>query len=204
MLLNLLSRILTRLLPMCLVLCIVVPGLAARPVIPGAAWDGFGFNVCKLPCFAGITPGVTPFDDIYRLLVSNVPLLDRRMIASGSALNFWARLPSQQFGGLIRYDARLVGEMRFNVILPVASVLEELGTPDCILPNTQGDPARMTVIFWERGNVSIGAVLSPNWHTIDLNADSLALWLRVATPGDCSLRGALPWQGFAPLWAYSG
>jgi hypothetical protein len=126
------------------------------------------------------------------------------MIASGSSINFWARMPTQQFAGLMRYDRGLVGEMRFNVLLPVEAVMAELGTPDCILPNADGEPDHLTVIFWERDLVSIGAVLSPDKHTVNLSANTMALWLRAATPGDCSLRGALPWRGFAPLWDYRG
>lgn len=203
MLLNILSRLLLRLLPLLLALCVAVPVFGGRQIETGQGWADFGFDGCALPCYAGITPGVTPFDEIYPLLIDNVPMLDRRMIASGSALNFWAWTPSQRLSGLIRYDRGLVGEMRLNAIVPVAAVMTELGAPDCILPNTRGEPERMTVIFWERGQVSIGAVLEPSQHRINLNGDTLALWLHTAVPGDCSLRGALPWQGFAPLWTYT-
>lgn len=202
--LMLFSRLFLRLLPLVAALCAVIPVTGGRPLHPDDAWEQFGFGYCDLPCYAGITPGVTPFESAAPLLLRHIPLLDPRITASGSALNFWARMPGQQLAGLIRYDRGMVGEMRFNVLLPVAAVIEQLGTPDCILPNANGEPDHFTVIFWEREQVSIGAVLSPAQHTIDLSADMLALWLRAATPGDCSLNWALPWRGFAPLWEYTG
>ncbi|MCC6801575.1 MAG: hypothetical protein IT319_01725 [Anaerolineae bacterium] len=203
MLLIALFRLLARLLPLILALCAVMPVFSGRRVDVSSAWQAFGFGACILPCYAGITPGVTPFDGIYPLLVENVPQLDRHMIASGSALNFWATIPSQRLTGLIRYERGLVGEIRLNAVLPLAAVITELGTPDCILLSTGGEPERSTVIFWERGEVSIAAVLERNQSLININGDARALWLRIAVPGDCSLRGALPWRGFAPLWTYS-
>jgi hypothetical protein len=202
MLLTVFSRLLTRLIPLIGLLCAVVPVMGAREPSYDQSWEQFGFAYCDLPCFVGITPGVTSFDQVARLLARHIPVLDPRMIASGSSINFWARMPTEQLAGLMRYDRGLVGEMRFNVVLPVQAVISELGTPDCILPNVYGEPDRLTVIFWERGQVSIGAVLSPAEHTVSLSADTMALWLRVTVPGDCSLRGAQPWRGFAPLWDY--
>lgn len=204
MLLTIFSRLLARLIPLVLALCVVIPAMGKRPPESSAAWEQFGFAYCTLPCFVGITPGVTPFAGISQRLMQYIPSIDPRMINSGSAINFWARMPTQQFAGLMRYNAGLVGEMRFNVLLPVQAVLGELGTPDCILPNANGEPDRLTVIFWERDKVSIGAVLSPDERTINLSANTMALWLRIASPGDCSLRGAQPWRGFAPLWDYTG
>ncbi len=205
MLTTIFSRLTLRLLPACLLLCAVVPVFGARQLPRSEAWEQFGFDYCKLPCFAGITPGVTPFNGIAQLLLWHIPVIDPSLIASGSAINFWARLPTQQLGGLMRYERGTVGEMRFNGSLPVGEMVAELGSPDCILPNTQGDPDRLTVIFWERSGVSIGALIAPDQRTINLNADALALWLRAIAPGDdCSLWGALPWRGFAPLWRYTG
>lgn len=202
MLLIALFRLLARLLPLILALCVVVPVFSGRHD-SAAEWQAFGFGACALPCYAGITPGVTPFDAIQPLLMENVPRLDRRMIGSGSALNFWATIPSQQLSGLIRYESGLVGEIQLNVVLPLTALITELGTPDCILLSASGEPGHNTVIFWERGVVSIGAVLERNQRRININGDARALWLRIAVPGDCSLRGALPWQGFAPLWTYA-
>ncbi len=91
-----------------------------------------------------------------------------------------------------------------NVQLPLSQLVDHLGMPDCILPNPTPDPSHQTVIFWERYGVSIGAVLTADAAPLNLNATTLALWLRDTQPGDCTLPGALAWRGFAPAWYYGG
>ena len=103
----------------------------------------------------------------------------------------------------MRYDQGLVGEIHLNATLPIAQVIEQLGTPDCILPDRSSAAKDETVIFWVRGHISVEAVLSPDAQAVNLSADALALWLSAAATNDCSLRGALPWRGFAPMWAYT-
>ena len=202
MLLGVCLRLFVRVLPLCVLLCAAVALFGSRQPAEDDSWQRFGFTYCDLPCFAGITPGKTPFDSVSRLLIRHVQTVDPRMIASGASINFWARTKSQQFGGLVRYDQGLVGEMRFNVTLPLAQVITELGTPDCILPDSGGESDQATVIFWEREQVSIAAVLSPDPRAVNLNADTLALWLNAVQANDCSRSGAVPWRGFAPLWDY--
>jgi hypothetical protein len=205
MLLKLLSRLSLCLLPLIVLLCAVIPVIAARQPAENPAWRVFGFDYCKLPCFAGITSGETPFDSASNLLVRNVEAVDPRMINSGTSLNFWGRDSSQQLSGLVRNDRAAVGELRLIVIVPVEEVIAQLGAPDCILPNTDGDPNRMTIIFWEQSGVSTAAVLGSdvNQRAVNLNANTLAIWLSAMEPTPCSLRGALPWKGFAPMWGYA-
>ncbi|MEP7290255.1 MAG: hypothetical protein ABI835_00675 [Chloroflexota bacterium] len=187
-----------------LALCAALPVFGARQLSQNQAWHSFGFDVCQLPCFAGITPGRSGFGSSSSTLVREVPAIDPRMIATGSSLSFWARLPEQQLSGVVRYElGGGVGEIRLNVTLPLEQVITQLGTPDCLLANTTDAPGVPTRIFWERGIVSIAAVLGTDQDAIHPNASVFALWVRAVTPPDCSLRGALPWRGFAPLWAYS-
>ncbi len=201
--------------------CLIPPGALAaaadRAAVPGRAgfgarqppdnsdWRSFGFDYCALPCFAGIMSGKTPFDDAQLLLVRNVEAVDPRMINSGVSINFWARLPTQQLGGLVRNDRSAVGELRLIVIVPLEEVITELGAPDCILPNTDGAPNRMTVIYWEQDGISTAAVLGAdvNNRALNLNANTLAIWLSAMEPNPCELRGAQPWKGFAPMWRYA-
>jgi hypothetical protein len=203
MLLMLFSRLILRVLPLAAVLCAVVPAMGGRPLYSDEVWEQFGFTICELPCFAGITPGRTPFQQTPSLLRKNIPLIRNRMFDTGAVVSFWASTEANDLSGFTRHIWGVVDEIRLNSLLPVDHLIAELGTPDCILPNTQSESSRMT-IFWERGQVSIGAVLSPDQPIINLNGDTLALWLRISVPGDCSRSGTLPWRGFAPLWAYSG
>jgi hypothetical protein len=202
MLLKIMLRLFAFLLIACVLICGALTAFAGRQPDPDESWQHFGFATCALPCFAGITPGQTPFQSVQQLLIRHVQSVDPRMIASGASINFWARSKSQQFGGLVRYNEGRVGEMRFNVVLPLAEIITELGTPDCLLPNTSTDPDRVTVIFWEREQVSIAAVLAPDPRAINLNANTLALWLNPVQANDCSRSGAVSWRGFAPMWDY--
>jgi hypothetical protein len=206
MLLKLLSRLLLCLLPLIVLLCAVIPVIAARQPTENTAWRSFGFDYCQLPCFAGITSGETPFDSAAPLLIRNVEAVDPRMINSGTSINFWGRDSSQQLSGLVRNDRASVGELRLIVVLPVEEVIAQLGAPDCILPNLDGDPNRLTIICWERGGMATAAVLGldDKRRAVNLSANTLAIWLSAMEPNPCSLRGALPWKGFAPMWGYAG
>ena len=203
MLLSICVRLFVRVLPLCALICTAVGVFGTRQPADDDSWQRFGFAYCDLPCFAGITPGQTAFDSVSHLLMRHVETVDPRMIASGASINFWARTKSQQLGGLVRYNQGRVGEMRFNVTLPLAQVITELGTPDCILPDTSSASDRGTVIFWEREQVSIAAVLGTDPRAVNLNADTLALWMNAVQANDCSRSGAVPWRGFAPLWNYA-
>lgn len=203
MLLTFSARLVVRLLVLSVALCAVLPVFGARLPIENQAWHSFGFDVCQLPCFAGITPGRSGFGSSGATLVREVPAIDPRMISTGTSLSFWARLPDQQLAGIVRYElGGGVGEIRLNVKLPLEQVITQLGTPDCLLANTSREPGIPTRIFWERGIVSIAAVLSTKPDAMHPSANVFALWLRAVSPSDCALRGALPWRGFAPLWVY--
>lgn len=203
MLLNLSAHLTVKLLALCAALCVVVPVLGARQLPPHEAWQQFGFDACNLPCYGGITPGRSDFSNSASSLIQQVPAIDRRMISTGTSLSFWARMPTEQLSGIIRYElGGGVSEIRLNARLPVDHVLDQLGAPDCILGRTTEGSTQTTVIFWERGVVSIGAVLSTLEKGVNLKAEVLSIWLRAVNPPDCSLRGAIAWRGFAPLWAY--
>lgn len=193
-------RVLLKILVVCVVCSITVVVWANRIPSSDIAWSRFGFETCALPCYAGISPGETPFRGTGTLLINHVPALDPRVISSGTSLNFFARLPSQQLAGLVRYQTGgQVGEIRLNAVLPLDQVLMQLGAPDCILAATVD---RAPIIFWVRGEVSVAAVLSLDANPYKPGASVFSLWLRVAVPSDCTLRGARSWQGFAPLWVY--
>ncbi len=201
MLLTIALRLFVRLFATCIVISALVTAFGGHPPADDQSWQHFGFAACALPCFAGITPGQTPFDSVTRLLMHHVQSIDPRMINGGASINFWAQSKSQLLHGLIRYDGGMVGEMQFNVALPLTEIVTELGTPDCLLPSSSRT-SPVTVVFWQRQQVSIAAVLDPDRRAINLNANTLALWLNATQANDCSRSGALPWRGFAPIWDY--
>ncbi len=203
------GRLVFRLFTVCLALCAVLPFLAARAARIPADWEALGFSACQLPCFAGITPAETPFRDVSTLLMRHIPALDPRLMHSGSAIHFQAALwrtqdSPKQLNGLVRYDrGTTVSEVRVSTSVPLELVFAQLGAPDCILPGGAFSTQQSMVIFWERGAISVAAVLGRGENRVRLNGDAYALWLRAVNPPDCAMRGSLRWRGFAPVWAYN-
>jgi hypothetical protein len=190
---RLFSRLIVRLLPLIVLLCAAIPVLGGRSLPADDAWQHFGFSVCDLPCFVGITPGRTPFSEMGDLLHRSIPLIGNRMFNAGTAINFWASLPHAQLAGWARNDQGLVSEIRLTSPLPFDYLLTQLGTPDCAL---SGD-ARPTIVYWVRGAVSVGAVLGAGERDFSPNNRISAVWMRTSEPDDCAASGALTWHGFA-------
>jgi hypothetical protein len=203
MLLLVFSRLFLRMLPVIAALCAVVPTIAGRPLDGDESWEQFGFAYCALPCFAGITPGETPYHQASRLLRQHIPVMENRMFNTGTSINFWALTNRAELSGTALYELGMVGELRLNVPLPLDHLLTQLGAPDCILLTPPDNPRRAPVIFWIRENISIGAVLRTDLNLLTLSGRAPALWLRSGDPNECEVRGAVPWRGFAPAWNYA-
>lgn len=200
MLLMLLSRLSLRVLPLIAALCAVVPAVGGRPLRPDEAWDGFGFTICDLPCFAGITPGRTPFQQTPTLLRKYIPLIQNHMFNSGLAVHFWASTPAYDLAGSTTHAYGVVDEIRLNSPVPLDHLIAELGMPDCILLGI-GTTSHRSTIFWVRRQISIGAVLQG--ESLDLSARVPALWMYLADPTECARGDTIRWRGFAPLWNYA-
>lgn len=198
--LMLLSRLSLRVLPLIAALCAVIPAVGGRSLHADEAWDGFGFTICDLPCFAGITPGRTPFQQTPMLLRENIPSIQNHMFNSGLAVHFWASTPAYDLAGSTTHAYGVVDEIRLNTPIPLDHLVAELGMPDCILLGI-GTTSRRSTIFWVRREVSIGAVLQG--ESLDLSARVPVLWLNVAYSTDCVRGNTIRWHGFAPLWSYA-
>ena len=196
-------RLILRLLPLIVVLCVFVPALGGRSLPADDAWQQFGFSVCDLPCFSGITPGRTPFNEMPTLLRRSIPLIGNRLFNAGTAINFWASLPAAFSGGELsgwaRNNSGLVAEIRLTARLSFDHLLLELGTPDCVLTSQQ----QSTIVIWIRKAISIGAVLNANEQNFGLNSRVSTLWTRSAEPDDCWASGARAWHGFARVADYA-
>ena len=196
---SLFLRLILRLLPLIVLLCAAIPTLGGRSLAADVSWQQFGFSACALPCFVGITPGKTPFNEIPDLLHRSIPLIGNRMFYNITAVNFWASIPPAQLAGWARNDQGIVSEMRLTSMLPFDHLLAQLGTPDCVLSGAQ----RATVVFWIRGSISVGAVLEVDQRDFSPNNRISALWLRDPQPDDCEATGALAWHGFAFVSDYA-
>lgn len=203
MLLIVLSRLFLRMLPLVAALCAIVPAVAGRPLSASDAWEQFGFAYCALPCYAGITPGETPYHQAPGLLRQHIPVMENRMFNTGASVNFWAVTDREELSGIARYEQGKVGELRLNAAVPLDHLLAQLGAPDCILLTPPDNPRRAPVLFWIRGDISIGAVLQALPTLVNLSSYAPALWLRSGDPDECTIRGAVPWRGFAPTWNYA-
>jgi len=198
---SLFLRLILRLLPLIVLLCAAIPMLGGRSLAADESWQHFGFGVCDLPCFVGIIPGKTPFNEIPDLLHRSIPLIGNRMFYNITAVNFWASLPlpSTQLAGWARNDQGIVSELRLTSSLPFDYLLAQLGTPDCVLSGDQ----RATVVFWIRKAISVGAVLQADQRDFSPYSRISALWLRDLQPDDCENSGTLAWHGFAFVSDYA-
>lgn len=201
MLLMLFSRLSLRLLPLIAALCAVMPTAGGRSLPANEVWDDFGFTRCDLPCFAGITPGQTPFQQSTSLLRQNIPLIQNRMFNTGTVVHFWASTPDDELAGFARQISGVVDEIYLTLPLPLDHLIATLGMPDCIIPVSNATSRRVT-IFWTRRQISIGAVLQGDNRTFDLNTRVPALWMHPANPSECEQSSAVRWRGFTPLRNY--
>src|SRR5690348_10209752 len=67
-------------------------------------WSAFGFDACNLPCWAGIMPGDTAFDQAATQLQASLPALDAGMLISNSQIDFSASAPDQRIRGQLYYQ----------------------------------------------------------------------------------------------------
>jgi hypothetical protein len=167
-----------------------------------------GLEVCDLPCWAGITPGMTDFDDAPSLIQTSLPLMNSPMLISGSQINFTANVASDiddsvLYAGQLYYQEGRVGDVRLNVNLPLWYLLDALGQPACVWGRI---PASMSsallVIYWEQEGISTGAVvLASQAHGLQPDLTVGALFMNLDT-GACYSGETRPWVGFARPWFY--
>ena len=197
------SRLLLWILLLCVLLAVIVPGFGGRSLAADQGWEQFGFSFCELPCFAGMTPNETPYNEAIDLLRRHIPVMENHMFNTSSTVNFWLDMEDRQLAGSVSYSQGLIGEISLTALLPVDHLIAQLGMPDCILPLRADDPHRARAIFWIRQPVLIEAMVSGDEHVLNLDSRIRVLWLRTAQADECVQRGALLWRGFAPIWEYA-
>jgi hypothetical protein len=200
MLLTVFARLVLRLLLLSALLCAALPALGGRPLPPDEAWDSLGFTVCALPCYAGVVPGKIAYRAAPDELLRQLPLIGRRMFFNNAILNFWASSDHYDLAGWAGSDRGTVGELRLTLPLRIDRLLDQLGTPDCVM--TRIRPTERTGIYWVREDISIVALLSLNEHNFNVNSRVTGLWLRAFRADDCGDVAAVRWHGFTSTAEY--
>jgi hypothetical protein len=170
------------------------------PVQESSAGEDMGFAACKLPCWAGITPGRTHFAQANQLMARHLPAFSIPTFLTTSTLTFQTVSSDPMISGSLYYDGGRVSEIHLDVGLPAGYLLDTLGTPDCVWVS-RGNPQIVLTLYWEQNGLSTGAyfVLSRDrsWQR-----DMLTRFLQISTIQNCDIPGILPWQGFARAWRY--
>lgn len=173
-------------------------GIGASRLLDTGIENGTGFGVCSLPCWAGITPGVTTTADVIALL--DLPAFTELPQTFNEGVFFTIESPTTNFEGIVRGDHRgIVNLIRLIGPLPIPYLFGQLGQPDCAL---YPDPSTSITVIWLREQITIRVILFPdldgNIHP-DGNAHFLDIHLSTT---QCTQPETLPWLGFVPSWRY--
>jgi hypothetical protein len=184
-------------------LAVLAVQVAAQVALPGSsASPQPGFDACALPCWAGVTPGVTIFADAPDRVSAHVGgnVMFR---TTGDRLLFEIG-PGPQLSGAIYNDRGRVDSLRLETRFPLWRLVDTLGTPRCALAGrVSGGQWRMTVYWDMEPGIQIAALAVLNTPD-DWQPGTPMRTLLVLTGTDsCRDTGAHPWTGFAPLWHYS-
>ncbi len=191
---TLIRNLMLRLLAVC-ILVILALLLGARQ--PAPALTAPGFNVCELPCWAGVVPGETRYTDAAAIITAN--LTDIRL----QFPDFLAEVPTAQITssrgevlGAVYEDRGVVGSLRLDFPLPLWHLLETAGTPVCLQTTLQGADVYVYSLYWQVETLYLlGIVLvrdPADWHL-----DQVTTSLYIFSGSDpCAIPSARPWQGF--------
>jgi hypothetical protein len=177
---------------------------AARPDPDLSYWRDFGFTACALPCYAGMTPGVTDFRNTVELIAANVPVLSRELLVSTSQTVFFGQDDAtfQTLSGLARYANGMVGEIRLTLFRTLSSVILRFGPPDCTLIYP---PTRPTVIFlyWQGDTALVWASASIDQAVLLRSPVFTIATTVLENRRVCESSSEIqPWRGFAAVWRY--
>ena len=200
---SLACRLLLPLMCLSLLLCATIPAIGGRDYANIPDWNVFGFSACELPCWAGIMPGQTPFNQAYELLVQNVPALQSRVLVAGTEISFAAGSEAQYVYGTLFYRQGNVAGLRINVQFPLSQFVAALGLPDCVVyaPAASATSGSLT-FYWDKDGVLIAGLILPGADAIHLTSPVQVLVLNAGTQV-CDQPGMNSWIGFAPRWRYA-
>ncbi|NWF69555.1 MAG: hypothetical protein HXY40_10755 [Chloroflexi bacterium] len=179
-------------------------GMAALGTLLPFAPDAL-FAMCDLPCFGGITPGRTAYAGVVQRLnehFGDVQIETPSVQANvPPPLVFYATLDTRAIEGTIT-GLEHVRTLTVRLDTPLMVLLDELGTPDCLLHDRIIDGIQTFMIVQWRGPVTVSAYLEISganpWGPFS-RVGSLRL-----SVADSGCRGGRfmvrRWPGFAALW----
>ncbi len=154
--------------------------------------------MCQLPCWAGITPGITPIADVIGLLDAIEITVSPQTFNEG--VFFTLDNPTTILEGSVYGDHRgIVNLIRLSGHIPIPYLFRQLGQPDCALyPN----PSEAITVIWQRERITMFAIVLQNSFG-ELVPDGNAPLFNTYFNGiECTQPETLPWLGFVPSWRY--
>jgi len=175
-------------------------GAASEPVaLPG-------FEVCTLPCWAGIMIGDTTMTEAQALVVTHLPSATTQFQFTPNEMTvdiegfstpemIMIRINSDEHNGQV-----VISEINLQLSYPFENLLTQFGAPDCL--NVIDASSEYATIIWQRGSFSVVATtIVDSEHP--WRHDTTTEILRVVMGGEfCEQLNYAPWSGFAKLWRY--
>ncbi len=159
-----------------------------------------GFGECALPCFAGVTPGLSSADDA-RAALHRLTGTQGSETATRSSIYVYAtqqvqyRLTTHEG----RFDALAIDSIQAPALLTFGDMLLTLGAPrDLYFERFSGDKLYNVFVSYAliTGNVTLRYRTSSLQLTPTLRADSIFITLPGAETRDYAGMSRMPWRGF--------
>ncbi|MBK8023236.1 MAG: hypothetical protein IPK19_17865 [Chloroflexi bacterium] len=180
---------------------LAMSGAPASNTPPFPNYTALGFDACRLPCYAGLHPGQTAFDSAGTLLQANIPQPLSQIAIDAQTLRFQEQAARPRLLGMVSSVNGRVRSVEVQTPLPARWLLDELGSPDCVIPGDPQDVGGMHSMVWLTPVGLIWAAIDATPRLVGsehevflmtlIDMDEKACW------GDL-----LPWRGFAPAWRY--
>lgn len=198
---GLFTRLMIIIFMVCTVLIAIIPQVFAHSVIDDMEIrERLGFNVCELPCFAGIEIGKTTQYEATQLVEANISVVDG-VIQGSSSIRFATRIGQHQLYSGIFFDGDIATEIIISS-LNNRAIFEQLGTPACVLLAPDRSLNYINFI-WQRGDYVYMVEFSGSALVRILNPTEVFSQIIIFQASDyCNnpddRHVAMVWRGFAP------
>ena len=183
----------TRLFPSILLICSVALALLLTLTHSVPLSDfGTGFSGCDTPCWAGITPGRTRFEDTVEMVEAHFVETDLNLLTN--RLNF--QVPAANLVGALNARQGYVDNIQVNVPQPLWATLVMLGTPQCIQYIDREVAAGLVNIFWSIDDVHVMSNVNLTRNEPAIMTNIVQLWLSPPESPCLTSDNTAPWPGF--------
>jgi hypothetical protein len=155
-----------------------------------------GFDVCALPCWGGILPGATRYEQASAVLATNLNDARLRFQPYMSEVTFWELAGAGGVFGAVYDDRGIVGGVRLDFSIPLWHLLSRLGSPLCVHRSIQGVGVNIYSVYWQVEDLyMLGMVLldEPADWRLERPVNMLFIY-QGADP--CTAPGTIAWRGF--------